>query len=145
MLGTGNDYQRLEHSGHNRHINRHQWDYDELTRLLDDGENRHRLLLDGIKRVIALRRRQPAFHPNATQFTLHLGDRVFAFWRQSLDRRQSIFCLNNLSDQSQQLALSDINLVGMDSWHDLISAQPLAAQDTALTLEPYQCIWLTNG
>ena len=101
--------------------------------------------LDGIKRLIALRRRQPAFHPNATQFTLHLGDRVFAFWRQSQDRRQSIFCLNNLSDQPCQLALSDINLVGMDSWHDLISGQPLAAQDTVLTLEPYQCIWLTNG
>lgn len=145
FLGTGNDYQRLEHSGHNRHINRHQWDYDELQDLLQQGDSQHRQLLDGIKRLVAIRRRQPAFHPNATQFTMHLGDQVFAFWRQSIDRKQSIFCLNNLSHQPQDVALSDINLVGMDCWRDLIGDQELAEDSSVLRLQPYQCVWLSNG
>ena len=40
---------------------------------------------------IKIRKEQAAFHPNATQLTLHLGDQIFAFWRESLDRHQSIF------------------------------------------------------
>ena len=76
---------------------------------------------------------------------MHLGDQVFAFWRQSIDRQQSIFCLNNLSDQPQDVALSDINLVGMDCWRDLIDDRALAEDSTVLRLQPYQCVWLSNG
>jgi sucrose phosphorylase len=61
--------------------------------------------------LLAMRQRQAAFHPNATQFTLHLGNQLFGFWRQSADRRQSIFCVSNISREPQTLQLSDINLI----------------------------------
>lgn len=144
MLGTRNDYERLEHTRHNRHINRHQWNYDELKALLQDGESHHRKVLDGLKYLVGVRKQQPAFHPNATQFTMHLGDKVFAFWRQSIDRRQSIFCLNNVSDQPQEVALSDINLVSTEHWRDLIVGRAIPEGAEALHLEPYQTIWLSN-
>lgn len=69
---------------------------------------------------------------------------MFAFWRQSIDRRQSIFCLNNISDQTQQINLSDINLISTDDWVDLIGGQRFTELDSQLSLAPYQSVWLSN-
>ncbi len=145
MLGTRNDLNRMEHSGHNRHINRHQWDADALQARLAQEDDPHRRVLDRLQSLIALRQRQKAFHPNATQFTLHLGDSVFGFWRQSIDRGQSIFCINNISAQPQQVLLSDINLIETDQWRDIISGDPITPEVEALDLQPYQSVWLSNN
>ncbi len=144
FLATGNDHHRVNQSGHNRHINRHHWDYDELSGLLANPESHHHKVLRTLKSLIRIRQRQPAFHPNATQFTLHLGERVFAFWRQSAQRDQSIFALHNISHQTQTLSLSDINLIDTDPWLDLISGESLDTTHGTLTMAPYQCVWLSN-
>ena len=39
LVGTRNDYQRVENAGHNRAINRHQWDYAELEARLSDTDS----------------------------------------------------------------------------------------------------------
>ena len=87
----------------NRRINRHQWDADELRIELDNEKSPHASVLKKLLERIDLRREQAAFHPNATQFTLHMGDQVFSFWRQSVDRRSNIFCLNNVSGEEQRI------------------------------------------
>ncbi|MDA9096139.1 sugar phosphorylase, partial [Porticoccaceae bacterium] len=124
LVGTHNDHQRVENSGHNRAINRHQWDYTKLEEALADQNSSHYTVYNQLKQLLKIRRQQSAFHPNATQFTLHLGDQLFGFWRQSLDRQQSLFCISNISDQGQTLTLADINLIDNEQWHDLISGQP---------------------
>lgn len=145
LLATQNDYDRMEHSGHNRAINRHQWDLQLLEQHLQEPHSSQHKIFEGLKRLIAIRTEQAAFHPNATQFTLQLGERVFGFWRQSMDRKQSIFCINNISDQPQRLPFADINLIGTDEWHDLISGCRYEQLDQVLTLEPYQVVWLSNA
>ncbi|QDV17671.1 Sucrose phosphorylase [Gimesia panareensis] len=144
FLGTHNDQEAVERTGHNRSINRHRWDYDQLQAVLADDEFSHAHVFKGLCHLLQVRRRQPAFHPNATQFTLHLGDAVFAFWRQSMDRQQSIFALNNVSDEQQIVPLSEINLIGTDSWIDLISGEIYSDLRAELVLQPYQVVWLTN-
>lgn len=144
LLATRNDYARMEHTGHNRSINRHQWDYQQLANELENDESHHGIVFDRLKSLLKIRAEQTAFHPNATQFTLHLGEKIFGFWRQSHDRQQSIFCISNISDQVQPLALSDINLIGMDDWWDLISGTKMTSQDMVLQLQPYQTLWITN-
>lgn len=144
FLGTNNDQDAVEQTGHNRSINRHRWDYNQLTELLSDEACSHTRVFRGLCHLLQIRRRQPAFHPNATQFTLHLGDAVFAFWRQSMDRQQSIFALNNVSNAEQVVPLSEINLIGTDSWIDLISGEVYTNLRAELTLQPYQVVWLTN-
>lgn len=144
LFGTTNDYQRLTNSNHNRAINRHQWNLDELKSALEDFNNHHAQVFSEIKHLLAIRRHQPAFHPNATQFTLQLGDQIFAFWRQCHNREQSIFCLHNISDQTLEVALSDINLVALDNWFDLLSNTQYHDLSGTLTLAPYQSVWLTN-
>lgn len=144
LVGSHNDHARVEMTGHARSINRHHWEYDDLLQVLEDSTSHHHQVFSEIKRLIALRVQQPAFHPNATQFTLHLGDNLFGFWRQSIDRRQSIFCINNISDEPVNLLLSDLNLIGTHEWYDLISDQQYLDLHETVELKPYQSLWMTN-
>ena len=145
LLGTENDLDRLAHTSHNRSINRHQWDAEQLGEALADQDSSHLRVLAALKHLIALRKEQAAFHPNATQFTLHLGDSLFGFWRQSLDRRQSLFCVHNLTAVAQQLPLSRLNLVVNHSWRELITDTTLEEDRVEWTLAPYQTLWITNA
>lgn len=146
FLATNNDLSRVENTGHNRAINRHQWALDELTGLLNDAKSQHARCLQAIKQLIDTRQGQPAFHPNATQFTLNCGRSIFGFWRQSPDRAQSIFCLYNVTPTSTTIAAASLNLVGSDSWRDLIGGETvdLFSEDPTIELAPYQAVWLTN-
>jgi len=145
LFGSRNDYRRLEHTGRNRSINRHIWQVDDLEQTLADKDSTHARVFDELNRLIDIRKQQSAFHPNATQFTLHLGTEVFAFWRQSMSRNQSIFCLSNVTDQIQLINLTDINLISTDSWRDLISDENIADLGSQLHLQPYQTLWISNS
>jgi sucrose phosphorylase len=144
LLATENDEEKLKLEGYNRAINRSQWDYEEISRLLDKPDSHHRRVFAELCRVIRIRRRQPAFHPNATQYTLHLGPHLFAFWRQSINRDQSIFAIHNISNEPQEISLDEINLIGTDEWVDLIRGSRVEDRGGKITLAPYQCAWLTN-
>ena len=144
FIGTENDHQRVKNSGHNRAINRHQWQYADIEEQLNDPTSSHSLIYAQMQKIIELRRQQPAFHPNATQFTLHLGDHLFGFWRQSMDREQSIFCISNITNLPQTLNLSDINLIDNQSWLDIITGDLCIADNQSVSMEPYQTLWITN-
>ncbi len=144
LFATPNDLNKLLAMQQNRSINRKNWDYSELLTLLKNPESASAKIFNELTRLIKIRKKQPAFHPNATQFTLHLKSELFGYWRQSARRDQSIFCINNLSDLPQELHLADINLINTEQWTDLIGTQPIDDLYGMLTLKPYQCIWLTN-
>lgn len=144
MLGTANDYAQVEHRGMNRAINRHRWDYPDLNERLDDPASTQSQVLAALSERLRIRAKQPAFHPNATQFTMPLTDKVFGVWRQSLDRRQSIFALHNVSNLPVTLSHLSMNLIEDEIWYDLISAETMNMHQGALTLAPYQCCWITN-
>jgi len=144
LVGTRNDYQRVENAGHSRAINRHQWDYSELEARLSDADSSESQVFTGLEKLLDIRRQQSAFHPNATQFTLHLGSQLFGFWRQSIDRQQSIFCVSNISNSVQSLNLSDINLIDNENWTDLISQLSCNQRMQSIEMQPYQTLWITN-
>ncbi|MCC2603870.1 sugar phosphorylase [Planctobacterium marinum] len=144
MLGTNNDYEKLKNTHHNRAINRKRWNYDMLKMELGSRFNHHHKVLERMKALIDIRTAQKAFHPNAIQFTLHLGLQLFGFWRQSMDRRQSIFCISNITDQPQVLRLGELNLTVTDRWRDLISDSEIIDITEEITLQPYQTVWLSN-
>ncbi len=88
--------------------------------------------------------KQPAFHPNATNFTLSVDDRVFAVWRQALDRSQSIFALPNVSAEEVDLPPKSLTLIADEEWMDLLSGETLHPEEDGVPLAPYQCRWITN-
>lgn len=153
LLATGNDYHKMEHRGHNRAINRHQWHYPSLELALNDPENHHAQVFTQLKHLLGIRQQQAAFHPNAVQFTQHLGEGIVAFSRQSLAQEntaspeltQHIFCISNILAKEQVLSVSSINLIHEQSWQDLISGQHISQEDgETITLAPYQSMWISN-
>lgn len=144
LLATPNDYEGVEKSDHNRAINRHRWHYPDLRDALADEGSRHAQVFAEMKRMLSIRIRQPAFHPNATQFTLHLGEKLFGFWRQSMDRSQSIFAVNNMTDEEVAIPAMSLNLIGGANWQDLLSGETIRAQGGDIVFAPYQCRWITN-
>ncbi|MEM8802645.1 MAG: sugar phosphorylase [Pseudomonadota bacterium] len=144
LLATANDHDAVERRGMNRAINRHRWDYPTLNALLDDSTSSHAQVLTAITERLRIRTRQPAFHPNATQFTIPLEDRVFGVWRQSLDRHQSIFALHNVSAETVEVPHLSMNLIDDETWIDLLDGDAVDMATDKVTLAPYQCRWITN-
>ncbi len=144
LVATENDFERADNLSHNRAINRHVWDADELEEKLDDPESHHHRVFNRLKEIITIRKKQKAFHPNATQFTLHLGEGIFAYWRQSRRREQSIFCIYNISDTHRELPLNRVNLVGTDCWYNLLSDKVYQDLRATIQLAPYEFLWISN-
>ena len=144
MFATGNDAEAVIKNRSNRAINRHKWSKTEIEKRLKSSHDIESLVLNSLKKLISIRKCQPAFHPNATQFTLQLESCFFGIWRQSIDRSQSIFAITNVTHLEQSLSLSHLNLVFSDRWFDLISDHEIPNSGKALSFLPYQTYWISN-
>ncbi|WP_421929921.1 sugar phosphorylase [Nitratireductor rhodophyticola] len=144
LLATRNDYDGVEKLGYNRAINRKRLDYAMLRKELDDPNTLSARVLSRLKEMVRVRSGQPAFHPNATQFTLQLGEAFFGFWRQSLDRAQSIFAVSNLTAEPRSIPSMALNLIEGDAWCDLLSGEPVAQLSGKIAFAPYQTRWISN-
>src|SRR5690606_39024348 len=98
------------------------------------------------KCLLKIRQSQAAFHPNATQFALHFGEGIIAFWRESQDQQQHIVCINNILNEPQTLLISRFNLIQGEHWQDLISGETIPTEGgQSITLAPYQSMWIRNA
>jgi sucrose phosphorylase len=145
LLATPNDHEAVDRRGMNRAINRHRWHYPDLLARLADPGSYQALVLSELSRRLRLRSQQAAFHPNATQFTLRLDNRLFGIWRQSLDRSQSIFALHNVSSDPVHVSSAEINMIAEEVWTDVLTGEILATNGPDIVLAPYQCRWITNA
>jgi sucrose phosphorylase len=145
LFAGENDHKKFAETQHKRSINRGQWDLEAVDLMLNDFTSKSCKVFYELRRLIKLRSKQAAFHPNATQYTLHLGPSVFGFWRQSINREQSIFAIHNVTNSVQELSLSNINLICTDTWVDLIAWDAVDLSGGVLVLKPYQCVWITNN
>ncbi len=145
LLATPNDHEGVEKSGRARMINRHSWDEEKLKTLLDDPNSTQAIVFNELRRRIKIRTAQPAFHPDARQELVHLGDSLFAFWRQSLDGKQRILAVHNLTDQLRTLYLGDA-LKGplKGEWKGLLTGEEVVGDQGEICLPPYHLLWLTN-
>ena len=144
LFGTENDYKKVKYTGLNRAINRKNWEFNELASNLKNKKSKNFKIYNELNKIIHLRKKQPGFHPNATQFTLQLDDSFFGLWRQSIDRSQSIFCISNLINKKNKIPLFDINLISTDSWFDIFTKKQIKINDSELIFNPYQTMWITN-
>ena len=142
LFGTQNDYALYKQNNQNRSLNRGKIKISEID-LSNESESQSHIFLQ-LKKFMLIRKKQPAFHPNAVQFTLHLGSNLYGIWRQSLDKKQSIFCISNLTDEIVKLSLLDLNLIGFDHWRDIITEIEIDDITSEIEFSPYQTMWLTN-
>ncbi|PWW01412.1 sucrose phosphorylase [Hoeflea marina] len=144
LLASRNDREGVERLGYNRAINRRALDRAALEAELTDPDSEEARVFTRIKALVAVRSRQPAFHPNATQFTLQLGPEFFGFWRQSIDRSQSIFAVFNLTAGQRSIPAMSLNLIAGEPWTDLLSGESVQPVSGELVFAPYQARWIAN-
>jgi glycosidase len=147
LCATPNYTEGVKETGHNRTINRKKWKSEELETLLEDEESNSGEIFEWYTRVLRRRASCPAFHPDASQKVIELGDDIFAFERRSLDGGQVIICLFNFlpnevkSNQKQTLA----SYLSNGSVKDLISGGEFSFDNESFTLRPYQALWLCQN
>ena len=144
LFATKNDEETFANTGVKRNLNRYKWHYSTLVDLIKSNNTIEKNCYEIFKKVISIRKIQPAFHPNATQFTLNLDKNIFAVWRQSRDRKQSIFALTNVSSKTIKLNTNKINLIDDEKWFDLLSQETKITDDQYVKLMPFQSLWITN-
>lgn len=140
LFGAGNDAAGAAESGQARRINRRKFPRDELNRALVRPESREAQVLAGYRRLLAVRRNQPAFHPDAEQQAWpDVPPWLIAVLRTSRDERQRILALVNVSGQSRRWELPAG--AGFRPARELTSgrAWPQAA---GVELGPYETLWL---
>ena len=144
FFATCNDTDSVNKKRSNRSINRHKWSKIELEKRLKSSKNIESLVFNSLKKLISIRKCQPAFHPNATQFTLQLDCCFFGIWRQSIDLSQNIYAITNVTHLEQSLSLSNLNLAFSDRWFDLISGNEISNSASVVSFNPYQTLWISN-
>ena len=144
LFATKNDEETFASTGVKRNLNRYKWHYSTLVNLIKTNNSIEKNCYETFKKLISIRKIQPAFHPNATQFTLNLDKNIFAVWRQSRDRKQSIFALTNVSSKTIKLNTNKINLIDDEQWFDLLSQETKITDDQYIKLMPFQSLWITN-
>ena len=144
LFGTSNDIDLVKKTGIKRDINRFKWDLGKLTEKLNDEKSTENIVYKKLLDMILLRKKQSAFHPNATQYTLSLGPKLFGVWRQSIDKSQNIFAITNISSVERKLGLSKINLIENEIWKDLLQPDLKIDKLKVLKLSPFQTVWISN-
>ena len=144
LFGTSNDQNAFIKTGIKRNINRFKWEFSDLSKKLKNKNSLENIIYSKILKIISLRQKQIAFHPNATQYTLTLGNKLFGVWRQSIDRSQNIFAITNISSVVRELKLSKINLFENQLWLALLKPDKSLNNLKILKLKPFQTVWISN-
>ena len=93
----------------------------DLKKILNNSNSHSFNIFSNILNLIDIRKKQIAFHPNATQYTLNLGNNFFGIWRQSIDKNKVYFAFIMLQITNQKLKINKLNILSLENWFDLIS------------------------
>jgi sucrose phosphorylase len=139
LLGSRNWAEGVQATGRARSINRQKLHVDEVLSALNQPDSFRSRIFHPFVKMMALRRRQPAFHPNAAFHIIDVSPKVFAIFRRS--PAQELVALTNISAESVSMERSCLNLDG--EVVDLIGGQRI--DTTMVELRPYQTLWLTTS
>jgi sucrose phosphorylase len=95
------------------------------------------------RRLLRIRRSQPAFHPEAPQRLLTTTTGVFGLERIALDGSQRILALFNFTPTTQSMAASVLP-DDLDSWQELIGEYRAEHTGSGLQLPPYATFWFSK-
>ena len=140
LFGKSNDEAKYIITGNNRDVNRYKWNYKNITRKLSDNKTKQSIFYSNITNLLSIRRKQKAFHPNGKRHNINLGSKLFSFKRVSVDKKQSIICITNLSSKNQTAKLKKELL----NYRDLLNLKTKFKDKNLLTLKPFQTVWLSN-
>ena len=138
ILGSRNWREGVRHTNRNRTINREKLQIEEVLSQLKNPESFRFKIFSSYINLIKVRKRQRAFHPNASFEVLDIKPEIFAIVRYCDD--QTIYSFTNISSKHVCLSLSG---KGMPSeMKDILTGKMFNTDSFLLT--PYQYVWLRN-
>ena len=142
LMCLPNNHDGMEKRGFNRAINRRSLSQTEVLSILDE-QNAHSInLFEELKRRVKIRRAQQAFHPQAAQTHVPLGDEVFGLLRTSQDGIQKILCITNICSRLVKLDAENVPISFRGTCIDLLTDAQIDL-DNGLQLDPYGTYWLS--
>ena len=140
IFGTSNDEAKFIITGNNRDVNRYKWNLKNITNKLKDNKTKQSIFYNKICNLLNIRRKQKAFHPNASRLNLDFGPKIYGFKRISKDKKQTIICITNLSSNIQK---TKINLKNQKV-KNLMNSEINFENKKFLILKPFETVWLSN-
>ena len=137
IFGTSNDEYKYIISGNKRDLNRYKWNKKRLDNLLKDKSSKQSIFYRQILNLISIKRQNKAFHPNAKRENLNMGKKIFCFKRTSLDKKQTIYNITNLSSKYQKLRFD----YKFSKYKNLFSKTKISHKSK---LKPFETLWLSN-
>ncbi len=139
LFGSRNWAAGVAQTEQRRTINRQKLKHETLMAELEDNQSLRHQVLQTYKKLLGIRREEPAFHPQGTQAVLFWHESVFTVQRRSRNGRSAIICLQNVSNQTQHI---QANMTG--TFTDLLGNTHYQAANNQLTIkmEPYGILWL---
>ena len=156
LIGTTNDVNTVLKTKYKRDINRQIISETSLYEELKLPNSKLSQLTKALGKLLEIRVRQRAFHPQGEQQVLTLCERCFIVLRVSPQGDEHILTITNISNQVCQLEipLAELKLDNCQSsisntpkdnyWYDLIDNRGwrVQQQKISLTLQPYDVVWL---
>ena len=139
IFGTSNDNSKYIISGNKRDLNRYRWNKVRLEKSLKNKNSKQTIYYKNMTNLLKVRKKQKAFHPDAAQTTLKFGSKIFAIKRISVDKKQSIICLTNVTCEKQHVNLN----MNKGKFKNLLQDK-LIFVNKRLELKPFQTVWITN-
>lgn len=145
LFGSRNDRAAAEMTGIARRINRQKLERSTLESPLADPASHAATVFRRYRELLRARRGHPAFHPQARQEILDLGEPVFAVLRTALNGHDRVLCLHNLSPTQTTTRPSAALAPPSHGWTPLfgVLAEP-PAPEPGVPLDPYQVLWLNH-
>ena len=139
LFGTSNDEAKFIITGNNRDVNRYKWNLKNIINKLKNNKSKQSIFFNHITNLLNVRRKQKAFHPNASIYNINMGSKIFSFKRVSVDNKQTIICISNLSSKVQNIKIKKL----YHNWKNLIGPK-IEIQKNVVILKPFEIIWLSN-
>ena len=106
LFGKSNDEARYVITGNNRDVNRFKWNELNILKKIKNNSSKEYYIFETLKYLLKIRKNQKAFHPNAHRTNINLGNNFFCIKRVSLDKKQTILCITNLTSKLQNVKIS---------------------------------------
>ena len=156
LIGSTNDVDSVLRTKSKRDINRQIIRETDLYDQLKLPNSKLSQLTRYLGRILQIRVRQLAFHPNGSQQILLLSPECFVVLRIAPNCEEHILTLTNVTNNICQIevTLSQLQLENSNSiscatpddtyWYDLVGQRGwrVQAQKLSLVLQPYDIVWL---
>ena len=140
MFGKSNDEAKYVITGNNRDVNRYKWNYKNITKKLSDKTSKQSIFYKNLGKLLDIKKKQKAFHPNAKRLNMNLGNKIFCFKRMSLDKKQTIISITNCSSITQRPKLDK----KYHKWKNIINPKIKSIKIETFVLKPFETQWLSN-